>query len=138
MLLPEAKFWPEFPMTQNKQQVVAAKDQDAGQLQHFITSIKTAEQQVGEHIVRSLQHPGTVAVLTTVGVGPDGNQSVISAALTGDQMEAVQALLSEAEIDREYEEACIGFHCLPAPKATAEPEGDAAAKPAQAPDSPAE
>ena len=53
---------------------------DNAQLQHFVTAIKTAEQQVGENIIEALQHEGTVAVLTTVVLGPDGQQQVVSAA----------------------------------------------------------
>lgn len=89
---------------------------DAGQLQHFVTTIKTAEQQVGENIISALQHDGTVAVLTTVVMGQDGKQRVISAALDPNMMSEVQKLLQSAQETREEEEPCVGFHCLMKPK----------------------
>ena len=92
------------------------KRADIEQLQHFVTAIKTAEQQVGENIIEALQHEGTVAVLTTVILGPDGQQRVVSAALKPDVMTQVQDLLTEAAEEREDEEKCVGFHCLVKPK----------------------
>lgn len=85
---------------------------DQGQIAHFVTTIKNAEQQVGEHIIRALQHEDTVAVLTTVAMTPDGQQRVISAALDPDRLQQVQEILQAAEQEREPEEPCIGFHCL--------------------------
>ena len=89
---------------------------DAGQLTHFVTTIKTAEQQVGENIVDALRHDGTVAVLTTVVMGQDGQQRVVSAALDPQQMNQIQKLLTTAKEGREEEEPCVGFHCLIKPK----------------------
>ncbi len=89
---------------------------DSNQLQHFVTTIKTAEQQVGENIIQALQHDGTVAVLTTVVVGPDGQQRVVSAALKPEMMQQVQTILMKAQTEREEEEPCVGFHCLVKPK----------------------
>jgi hypothetical protein len=93
-----------------------AKKIDQRQLQHFVTTIKTAEAQVGENIIQALQHDGTVAVLTTVVVGPDGQQRVVSAALDPNMMSQVQAILTKASQEREEEEPCVGFHCLIKPK----------------------
>ena len=93
-----------------------AEKVDARQLQHFVTTIKSAEQQVGENIIQALQHDGTVAVLTTVVVGPDGQQRVVSAALDPKLMSQVQALIMKAQEEREEEEPCVGFHCLIKPK----------------------
>lgn len=92
------------------------KKVDVTQLQHFVTTIKTAEQQVGENIINALQHDGTVAVLTTVVVGQDGQQMVVSAALKPEVMTQVQKLLVSAQEEREEEEPCVGFHCLIKPK----------------------
>lgn len=89
---------------------------DKKQLQQFVTTIKSAEAQVGEHVIQALRHDDTVAVLTTVVVGPDGQQRVVSAALDPDLMNQVQALLVRAEQEREEEEPCFGFHCLIKPK----------------------
>ena len=89
---------------------------DGKQLQHFVTQIRTAEQQVGENIIAALQHEKTVAVLTTVVMGPDGQQRVVSAALDPRLMNQVQQLLAQASDEREEEEPCVGFHCLVKPK----------------------
>ena len=119
----------DIAMSKNKQDKAAAASKsepdsqlevveqvDPSQLQHFVTTIKTAEQQVGENIIQALQHDGTVAVLTTVVVGPDGQQRVVSAALKPEMMQQVQNILMEAQEDREEEEPCVGFHCLVKPK----------------------
>ncbi len=89
---------------------------DNAKLRHFVTTIKTAEQQVGENIISALQHDGTVAVLTTVILGPDGQQRVVSASLDPSVMTQVQELLTKAVAEREDEEKCVGFHCLVKPK----------------------
>lgn len=89
---------------------------DVGKLKHFVTSVKTAEQQVGEHIIRALQYDGTVAVLTTVVMGQDGQQRVVSAALNPNMMTQVKQVLEKATKERQQEEPCIGFHCLVKPK----------------------
>lgn len=93
---------------------------DASQLQHFVTTIKSAEQQVGENIINALGHDGTVAVLTTVVMGQDGQQRVVTAALNPQVMSQVQKLLMTAKEEREEEEPCVGFHCLIKPKAKKE------------------
>ena len=90
---------------------------DQQQIVQFVTTIKNAEQQVGEHIIRALQHNNTVAVITTVVMGPDGLQRVVSAALDPERMQQVQELLQAASDEREEEEPCVGFHCLVKPKA---------------------
>lgn len=89
---------------------------DTQQLQHFVSEIKSAEQQVGEHIIRALRHDDTVAVLTTVVVAPNGSQQLVSAALDPRLMQEVQNLIMEAADEREDEEPCMGFHCLVRPK----------------------
>lgn len=114
------------PTGDNDQIPQVVTNVDAGQLQHFVTTIKTAEQQVGENIIRALQCNGTVAVLTTVVLGPDGQQRVVSAALNPDMMQNVQEVLKRAAREREEEEPCIGFHCLVKPKR--EPVTDAEAE----------
>ena len=85
---------------------------DASQIKQFATQIKSAEHQIGEHILTALQDPETVAVLTAVVVGTDGTQSIVSAALDPQILEQVQRLLHDAEGKREEEVPCVGFHCL--------------------------
>lgn len=89
---------------------------DVGKLRQFVTTIKSAEQQVGANIIRALRHDNTVAVLTTVILGPKGQQRVISAALNPTMMQQVQEVLQTAMEEREEEQPCIGFHCLTKPK----------------------
>ncbi|MGI9467823.1 MAG: hypothetical protein ACR2OA_11930 [Rubripirellula sp.] len=92
--------------------VQPADQADQTQLTQFITTIKNAEEQVGEHIIRALQHADTVAVITTLAIGPDGKQRVISAALNAQRMQQVQEILNSAQQERIEEEPCVGFHCL--------------------------
>ena len=92
---------------------------DQRQLASFVTTIKSAEQQVGEHIITALQHDDTVAVLTTVVIDEAGRQRVISAALSPNLMSQVQTILASAEKEREPQEPCVGFHCLLKPKGVA-------------------
>ncbi len=85
---------------------------DTNQIKHFVTRIKSAEQQIGEHILTALQEDGTVAVLTAVVVGPDGGQRIVSAALDPNMLQQVQLLLADAQVQRNEEIPCVGFHCL--------------------------
>ena len=87
-------------------------DVDTNQIRQFVTRIKSAEQQIGEHIITALQADGTVAVLTAVVVGPDGGQRIVSAALDPNILQQVQLLLADAQTQRDEEIPCIGFHCL--------------------------
>ncbi len=112
--IPTEKNSPELPLQ-------ATPKVDQAQLTRFVTTIKNAEQQVGGHILEALQHDDTVAVLTTVIMGADGQQRVVSAALNPARLAQVNQILQAAEIEREDEEACVGFHCLIKPK----PEGSA-------------
>ncbi len=95
---------------------VVVEKVDRERLQQFVTKIRTAEQQVGENIIQALKHDDTVAVLTTVVMGPDGQQCVVTAALDPKLMSQVQELLVRASKEREEEEPCVGFHCLVKPK----------------------
>lgn len=103
---------------------------DQTQLQHFVTEIKTAEQQVGENIIRALEHDDTVAVLTTVVMSPDGRQQVVTAALDPQLMQQVQQVLHRAQQEREREAPCFGFHCFVKPKGgRPDPGGDSTSAP---------
>ena len=91
---------------------VSTKEQRKKAIAQFVTTIRNPEAQIGQHIIQALQHDDTVAVLTTVAMGPDGQQRIISAALDPERMQMVQEILLAAEEEREEEEPCIGFHCL--------------------------
>ena len=97
---------------------VTPHDQQADSIVQFVTTIRNSEEQVGRQIIQALQHNDTVAVLTTVALGADGRQRVVSAALDPQRMKQVQEILSAAEQERETEEPCVGFHCLIKPKST--------------------
>lgn len=86
--------------------------ENRGPIQHFVTTIKNAEQQVGENILRALSSEGTVAVITTIVRGPDGQQHVVSATLGQAQMKQVQGLLQQVKDEEKEEVMCLGFHCL--------------------------
>lgn len=96
--------------------VRVAEKVDPTQIAQFVTTIKNAEEQVGEHVIGALQFPDTVAVLTTVIVGEDGKQRVISAALNQSRLQQVQEILQAAGEEREPEDPCVGFHCLVRPR----------------------
>ena len=124
---------PERAGQQDQRQVVgpnrrvqAANEVDRAKIAQFVTTIRNAEQQVGAHIIQALQHDDTVAVITTVAMGADGQQRVISAALNPDRMQQVQEILQAAEEEREEEEPCVGFHCLVKPRNGEPPEVDSA------------
>ncbi|MEE2938680.1 MAG: hypothetical protein VYA84_22075 [Planctomycetota bacterium] len=89
---------------------------DSAQIANFVTTIKNAEQQVGENLIRALRHADTVAVLTTVAMTRDGQQRVVSAALNPSRLQQVQEILMVAEVVRHEVEPCVGFHCLVTPR----------------------
>lgn len=93
---------------------------DANQLQQFVTTIKNAEQQVGEHVIAALQQDNTVAILTTAVVGPDGQQRVVSVGLNDERLAQVEEILKQAAEERQDEEPCVGFHCMVKPKQDAQ------------------
>lgn len=103
---------------------VVAQDVDTNQIKHFVTQIRSAEQQVGEHIITALQDPATVAVLTTVVIGPEGGQHIVSAGLDPETLEEVQNMLAKAQQERREETPCVGFHCFVKRKPKAAEEDD--------------
>lgn len=104
---------PNEPQPDSPQVIVNATESE---IKRFISTIKNVEQQVGEHIIQALQHADTVAVITSVVVGPDGRQHIVSAALNPSRAAQVNALLQSAVDEREEETLCYGFHCLVKPK----------------------
>ncbi len=89
-----------------------AQNATSQQVARFVSKIKNLEHQVGEHVVQALQHPETVAVLTTIIIGPSGDQHIVSAALSPAKMAQINALLQDAVEERVDDEICLGFHCL--------------------------
>ena len=102
---------------------------DTAQLKHFVTVLKSTELQVGEHIVQALHDDETVAVLTTVMMGPDGQQRLVSAGLGPRLMHEIQRMLGEAQQERTERIPCVGFHCWLDRKADDGGDGDDAAAP---------
>jgi hypothetical protein len=82
------------------------------QLHEYTSPLKSAEVQVGEHVIAVLQQPETVAVLTTVLAGADGSQRIVSVGLDAARLEDVRELLAEAGVDEARRVPCIGFHCF--------------------------
>jgi hypothetical protein len=80
-------------------------------LPQFITPLASLEQQVGGHVIHALQHPGTIAVLSTVVAGIDGGQQIVSIGLDADRFVQVQELLSASMEDQKRRVKCMGFHC---------------------------
>jgi hypothetical protein len=107
---------PANPAAAKEPQAAEAQNASEAEVARFVSTIKDADQQVGEHVIRALQHADTVAVLTTVVVGPGGQQHIVSAALNPAKMAQVNSLLQSATEEREEEVMCVGFHCLIKPK----------------------
>jgi len=85
--------------------------QDEG-VPHFITPLHSISNQVGEHVLTSLSHEETVAVLTTVTASTHGQQ-VISVPLTAEHVQQVHTLIEEIHASDEPQRVpCVGFHCL--------------------------
>ncbi|UCD74398.1 MAG: hypothetical protein JSV91_11475 [Phycisphaerales bacterium] len=88
---------------------------DGKGIPQYVTDLRPIERQVGEHIIASLQHPGTVAVISAVMPGGETNQRIVSVPLNQDLFEQVQELVAEAQAARDepdQEVPCIGFHCV--------------------------
>ena len=100
----------------NDPPIPSAVPQKEPQVARFVSKIKNLDLQIGEHVLAALQHPDTVAVLTTIVIGPDGQQHIVSAALNPQRTSQVNELLAEAQQERVEDEVCFGFHCLVKPK----------------------
>ena len=90
----------------------ASNSSNKAQVARFVSKIKNLDLQIGEHVLAALQQPDTVAVLTTIVIGPGGEQHIVSAALNPQRMSQVNELLEEAQQERVEDEVCYGFHCL--------------------------
>lgn len=86
-----------------------------GGIPQFVTDLRPIERQVGEHIIASLQHPGTVAVISAVMPGGQTNQRIVSVPLSQELFNQVQQLIAHAQaqqVQPEREVPCIGFQCV--------------------------
>ena len=88
----------------------AEEQEDPGPPQ-FVTTLSPIEQQVGVHVIAALQHEDTVAVITTVAMGRDGQQRIISVGLDPELLEQVQELIMQAQAEKTQRVPCVGFHC---------------------------
>jgi hypothetical protein len=84
---------------------------DAG-LPQFVTVLTPMEQQVGMHVINALQHPETVAVITTVAMGKDGMQRIVSVGLDPETLQQIEELVVNAREERTKRVPCIGFQCV--------------------------
>ncbi|MBT4863852.1 MAG: hypothetical protein HON53_01855 [Planctomycetaceae bacterium] len=86
-------------------------EQHSDALPRFVTKLAPLEEQVGVHVITALQHPKTLAVLTTVATDGGGGQQVVSIALDADRFEQIQRLLATAPKAGKRRVRCVGFHC---------------------------
>lgn len=93
--------------------VVPASEEpeDADAVPRFVTRLTPLEEQVGMHVITALQHPETLAVLTTVAADGTGSQQVVSIPLDANRFAQVQQLLSTAKKKKKRTARCVGFHC---------------------------
>ena len=90
----------------------AADEEEGGKgLPKFVTTLASMETQVGTHVIAALQHPETTAVITTVVLGDDGHQRIVSVGLDPETLDAVRDLLGRARKERTDRVPCVGFHC---------------------------
>jgi len=66
-------------------------------------------------------------VLTTVVIGPEGGQVIVSAGLDPEMLEDVQNMLGKAQQARSEDIPCVGFHCFLKRKPKKEADGDSQA-----------
>ena len=83
------------------------------ELPQFVTRLTPIEQQVGVNVIAALQHPKTAAVLSTVAMGGDGAQRIVSVGLDQELLSQIQALLVQAKEKKEEAPSvpCLGFQC---------------------------
>ena len=94
---------------------VRSESVDAGDaasgLTHFVSELKSIEDQVGQHVINALKHEGTVAVLTAVLPSSSGER-IASVPLDQELWIQVQDLLTTAGEEQAQDVQCIGFHCV--------------------------
>ncbi len=102
---------PEPPIAPEHELVDGGEAEEEEGPPTFVTNLAPIENQVGTHVIAALQHPETVAVLTTVAQGADGHQRVVSVGLDPAIVNEVQRMLNEADESRTHRAPCVGFHC---------------------------
>lgn len=85
--------------------------EEAQAIPEFVTRLTPVEEQVGMHVIAALQHPETVAVLSTVAMGRDGTQQIVSFGLDPQMLRQVQEFLRGATEEKKQRVPCVGFHC---------------------------
>jgi len=88
-----------------------ADEPERGPMQ-IVTRLVPMEEQVGRHVIASLQQPNTVAVITTVVPGEGGAQNIVSVGLSEELLGQVQDLLAAANAQELPRVPCVGFHCF--------------------------
>ncbi len=82
-------------------------------LKHFVSELKSIEDQVGQHVISALKHEGTVAVLTAVlPAGGASGERIASVPLDQALWTQVQDLLMSAGEEQAQDVPCIGFQCV--------------------------
>ena len=99
---------------ENLPEKAATSEEEQGETEgvlEFVTPLVPMEQQVGSHVIAALQHPETVAVVSTVAARQDGTQCIVSVGLDPEMLEQVQQLIIQAR-QKKQRTPCIGFHCF--------------------------
>lgn len=83
------------------------------ELPQFVTKLTPIEQQVGVNVIAALQHPQTVAVLSSVAMGRDGTQRIVSIGLDPELVQQIQQMMMRAEEAKQPAPSvpCLGFQC---------------------------
>ncbi len=77
----------------------------------YVTTLRSIEIQVGEHVIATLQGPDTVAVISAVVVGRKGGQHIVSTPLDQEMLAQVQQMMHATSPERRGRTRCVGFHC---------------------------
>ena len=86
---------------------------------HHVSTIRTVDRQVGEHVLAALNEDDAVAAITTLVTGVRADR-IVSMPLTREQVEAIRGVLEQAqaeatESEEEEEgrrEGFLGFHTV--------------------------
>jgi hypothetical protein len=86
---------------------------------HHVTTIRTVDRQVGEHVLAALNEDDAVAAITTLVTGVR-NDRIVSMPLTRDQVEAIREVLEQAQAEANESEdeeegrreGFLGFHTV--------------------------
>lgn len=77
----------------------------------YVTNLTPVTEQVGGHVLKALQSPEVVAVVTTLVPGM-GTDRVVSMPVDAARMGMIQALLAQVHDTKQPDPPkCVGFHC---------------------------